>query len=249
MLLSLGEDGSVLIDDSMPPFLSQLQQSLASVGAKRLDFLINTHAHGDHVGNNAAFGTQGAHIVAHENLRKYLKEKGVYGAKGLQPAPEKALPVLTFEHGMSIHLNGERLQLIHVPKAHTDGDTIVWFEKSNVLHPGDIFFNGLFPFIDLDSGGSVQGYIAAQARCLELLDENSKVVPGHGPLATREDLMAAHKMLKQSAQRIKRLVKKGLSEDEVLAQQPLADYAQDWSWGFIDTERMTRQLYQGLSSH
>ena len=245
--LSVGEDGVILIDDSMPNYLGLMQSAISDITKQPIDFVINTHVHGDHTGNNEAMGNAGSHIVAHENLRKQLVKKGVRGKDGMVPAPKASLPVITFSKTMSFHLNGNPATLIHVPNAHTDGDALVHFESINVIHAGDTLFNGMFPYIDIGSGGSVDGYIAAQQKIIELSDDKTKIIAGHGPLASKSDVQSSMNMIKDSKSIISKLIVKGLSEEEVVKQNPLAKYNDKWNWQFITTERMTRQMYQGLS--
>lgn len=246
--LSIGEDGVVMIDDSMPPLLDKMKKAINSVTKQPVDFLINTHVHGDHTGNNENMGKAGAHIVAHDNLREHLVKKGVRTAEGMKPAPKDALPVITFSKSMSFHLNGEQSYIFHTPHAHTDGDAIVHFKNANVIHMGDTFFNGMFPYIDLASGGSVKGYIKAQKRVLEIANDDTKIIPGHGPLATKKDLQNAVDMLVKSKKIIGKLIKEGKSEDDVVKANPLKEFHDKWNWQFITTERMTRQLYKGLTT-
>ncbi len=245
--LSVGADGVVLIDDSMPPVLDIMQAAIKEITTRPVDFLINTHVHGDHTGNNAHYGEAGAHIVAHENLRQHLVDKGVQTAEGMAPAPAAALPVITFSKAMSFHLNGDQAEVFHVARAHTDGDAVIHFHDANVIHTGDAFFNGLFPFIDLDSGGSVSGYIAAQKDILERANDATQIIPGHGPLASKADLQAAVDMLTDARNRVQVHLSAGKTEAEILAENPLAKYHDDWNWGFITTERMTKTLIRDLS--
>ncbi|MCX7552489.1 MBL fold metallo-hydrolase [Marinicella sp. S1101] len=241
--LLVGDDGVVLIDDSMPPFLDIMNEAIASITDQPIDFLINTHVHGDHIGNNATLGEGGTHIVAHDNLRKHLVTKGVQGEDGMVPAPKAALPVLTFSEEMSFHFNGQPAKAIHVPKAHTDGDAVIHFTAANVIHAGDTFFNGLFPYIDLDSGGSVDGYINAQMTMISMSNDETTIIPGHGPLSNKKELQSAVDMLIDAKAIIAKHVKDGKSLEEVVAANPLEKYHEGWNWGFITTERMTTQLY------
>lgn len=245
--LLTGKDGVVLIDDGMPHLTAKLLAAIGKLTDDPVEFLINTHVHGDHIGGNEAFGKKGARIVAHDNLRHRLLAEGMTTADGDVPAPEAALPVVTFSDSVTFHLNGHEAFVFHVANAHTDGDAVIHFPNDNVVHTGDALFNGLFPFIDLDSGGSVDGYIAAQERILALSDENTQIIPGHGPLASASDLKAAVDMLKDALSRVEALVAAGQSEDEILAANPLAEYHEDWNWGFITTERMTKTLVRSLA--
>jgi glyoxylase-like metal-dependent hydrolase (beta-lactamase superfamily II) len=246
--LMTGDDAIVLIDDGTEPY-GELYLAAVNKHAERpVDFVINTHAHGDHVGANRALHMSGATIVAHNNIRKRLIESGFPTAGGTRPVEPAELPQITFSDAVTFYLNDRTAHVMHVPNAHTDGDAFIHFRDINVISAGDVLFNGLFPYIDLDSGGSVAGYLAAQGKLLALADDETKIIPGHGPLATKSDLLAAHKMLVDANDRIKALVDAGRSEEEIVTANPLADYHDDWNWGFITTERMTRTLYRSNSS-
>ena len=247
MSLSMGEDGVVLIDDGLPPLTAKLLTAIGKLTRGPIEFVINTHAHGDHVGGNELLGKNGATIVAHDNLRFRMISDGMPTPDGTVPTPRDALPVLTFSDAVTFHLNGREAFVFHVEHAHTDGDAVIHFREDNVIHAGDVMFNRLFPYIDLDSGGSVEGFIAAQERILALADEQTKIVPGHGELADRKDLVAAVEMLKDARDRVRKRVGAGQSEEEILAANPLADYHDDWNWEFITTERMTKTLYRALT--
>jgi len=248
VVLITGDDATILIDDGIEPFGEMLLAAINKHAERPVDFVINTHAHGDHVGANRALRMSGATIVAHDNIRTRLAESGLPSADGMRPAVAEELPQITFSDEVTFHLNGRTAHVMHVPHAHTDGDAFIHFRDINIISAGDVLFNGLFPFIDMDSGGSVDGYLAAQRKLLALADDDTKIIPGHGPLATKADLMAAHEMLIDANSRIKALVGAGQSEEEIVAANPLADYHDDWNWGFITTERMTRALYRSNSS-
>lgn len=233
--LVTGDDGVVLIDDGIEPVSAITVAAIESLTGDPVDFVINTHAHGDHIGANEAYRGKGATVVSHENLRTQMIKDG---------SSEAALPTLTFRDAVTFHLNGHTAYVFHVAKAHTDGDSVIHYPDVNVIHAGDVMFNKLFPFIDLDSGGSVDGYIAGQKKMLSLADDETKIIPGHGPLASKADLQAAVDMLEDANERVWALVIEGKSKEEVLAANPLADYHDDWNWGFITTERMTETLYR-----
>jgi len=247
MGLSIGADGVVLIDDGLPPLTGTLLAAIGELTAEPVEFVINTHVHGDHVGGNETLGKSGVTIVAHEKLRERMIAEGLTTADGDVPAPKESLPALTFSEAVTFHLNDREAFVFHVERAHTDGDAVIHFRDDNVIHAGDVMFNGLFPFIDLDSGGSVDGYIAAQKRILSLADGETKIVPGHGPLADKKDLKASVDMLEDARSRVRTLVEAGRSEEQILAANPLADYHDGWNWQFITTERMTRTLYRALT--
>ena len=246
--LLTGDDAIILIDDGLEPFGTLLLSSINEHSDRPVDFVINTHVHGDHVGANRALHMTGATIVAHDNIRRRLQEQGWQHADGFRPAEPDELPQVTFSDAVTFHLNGQTARVLHVPHAHTDGDSFIHFSDSNVIHAGDVMFNGLFPFIDLDSGGSVPGYLAAQRKVLDLADKDTQIIPGHGPMGSKADLQTAHEMLLDANARIKAMVDAGKTEEEIVAENPLADYHDNWNWGFITTERMTRTLYRSNST-
>lgn len=242
MGLLVGDDRVVLIDDGMAPITADLIVTVAELADRPIDFIVNTHVHGDHVGSNATLAENGAVIFAHKNIRKRLVEDpGPAGGAG-------GLPVVTFADGVNFHVNGQDAHVRHIAKAHTDGDAVVHLHGSNVLVAGDLFFNYMFPFIDLDSGGSVRGFIAGQRRIIKMADEDTVIIPGHGELASRADLQAAVDMLVDAEAMVEALVLEGKTEEEVLAANPLADYHDTWNWGFITTEKMTSTLYRSLTA-
>lgn len=237
MGLLTGSDGVILIDDALETFSDLLIKAVQEHTQAPVDFVINTHVHGDHIGGNAALKNTGATIMSHDNIRHRMLADN---------AARDALPEVTFSDSVTFHLNGHTAFVFHVPHAHTDGDAAIHFSDVNIIHAGDLLFNGLFPFIDLDSGGSVSGYIAGQEKILSIADADTKIISGHGPLASKADLQAAHDMLVDALARVIQLVDAGKSEDEILAENPLALYHDDWSWYFITTERITRTLYRSL---
>ena len=241
--MSVGEDGVVLIDGGMPPSLELLNEAITEITPHAPTFLINTHIHGDHIGNNVVFAEAGANVVSHETLRSRLLEQGMND----QPADPDALPVITFSEEMTFYLNGAPARLIHTPAAHTDGDAMVAFPKVNVVFAGDLFFHGLFPFIDLDNGGSVAGFIAAQEQILAMVDDDTKIVPGHGELANKADLATDLAMLKDARDLVAGLIAADHGIDAILEANPLAKYHDDYNWGFITTERMTRTIYRDIT--
>jgi len=179
-------------------------------------------------------------------LRKHLLDKGVRGKDGRVPAASEALPVITFSESMDFHLNGHDAHIFHVAHAHTDGDAVIYYKSANVIHTGDVMFNNMFPFIDIANGGSIEGFITAQKQILALCDNKTILMPGHGLLANRQDLENTIAMLEDSRNLITLLIEQGKSEDEVVKINPLGKYHEQYNWRFITTERMTRQVYQGL---
>ena len=243
MAVLIGDDYVAMIDDGLQPTAQTLHDFVTEVAGRPIDFVINTHVHGDHVGANAHFADNGTIVFAHDNIRKRLLDK-----------PEDAggpggLPVVTFADGVTWHLNGIEARIFHLPSAHTDGDAAVYFPGVNVIHTGDIHFHKLFPFIDLDNGGTVSGYIAAMQRIADMADDDTAIIPGHGALTDRAGLLADIEMLVDARKRVRALADSGLSVDEVVAESPLAIYHDVYDWSFITTERMTRTLYRDLKEN
>ncbi len=234
--VSAGPDGVLMIDDQFAPLAGKIRASVDKIGKGKLAFVINTHWHGDHTGGNAEFGKE-APILAHTNVRKRLAEQ--------QSGP--ALPVITFDDSLSVHFNGEEVEVIHFPAGHTDGDSVIFFKGSNVVHMGDQFFNGRFPFIDLDSGGTVDGYMNNVAKVIKQLPAGVKIIPGHGPLASLEDLKAFHGMMTETTSHIRSLKKSGKTLAEAQA-AGLPDKYKSWAWRFISTERWVEIVYNSEGS-
>jgi len=233
MTLLTGDDQVVLIDDGLGTVAAMVVEKTREIAGRDVDFVINTHVHGDHTGSNARFADNGTIIVAHDNIRRRLVE---------DPSPAggpDGLPVITFNDAVTFHVNGEETHVFHVETAHTDGDAAIYFRSANVLASGDVVFHRLFPFIDLDSGGDVDGYIAAQKKLLGMIDDQTVVIPGHGGVTDKAGMIADMAMFEDARARVKALVDQGLSADEILAANPLADYDADYSWSFITTQRMT----------
>lgn len=246
--LSVGGDGAFVIDDQYAPLSEKILAAIAEITDLQVEFVLNTHYHGDHTGGNEAFGEAGAHIVAHDNVRKRLAE-GVQTFFGeTAPAADGALPVITFSHSTTFHWNDKEIYVFHPKNAHTDGDAIVHFRKANVVHMGDVLFVGSFPYIDTSAGGSVGGYIEALEMVAAKINDETKVIPGHGPLASKADILASAAMLKDVRARIQKTIDDGLDEDAAVAADPLADLADEWGRGFINAERMTRLVHRGLSA-
>jgi len=240
--LLVGDDYVAMIDDGLAPLAPTLLAHVTETAGRPINFIINTHAHGDHVGGNAHFAETGTVIFAHDNIRKRLvADSSAAGGDG-------GLPVVTFGEGVTFHLNGLEAQVFHIPRAHTDGDAAIYFPDVNVIHAADVLFNNLFPYIDLDNGGTVEGFIEGQKKLISMADNETKIVPGHGPLATKADLQRNLLVLTDSQARVKLLVDQGRTIDEILEANPLSVYHEDYNWRFITTERMTRMLYRSLTT-
>jgi cyclase len=243
----VGDDGILIVDDQYAPLADKIKAALKSISDKPVKFVLNTHWHGDHTGGNPYFG-ETAPIIAHENVRQRLQSGGniTFLKMEVPPAPKAALPVVTFDDKLKIHINGEDIRAIHFPKGHTDGDIVVFFPQSNVVHMGDDFFAGMFPFVDLDSGGSVQGLIADIAQIIPMLPPDVKVIPGHGPLSTLDDLKKFEDMLRGASAAVAAAMKQGKTLDQMKQEKVLAGFA-DWGKGFVTPDRFTEILYNDLS--
>jgi cyclase len=248
--LSVGDDAVFLIDDQFAPLAPKIKAAIAAITPKPVRFLLNTHFHFDHTGGNEVFGKDGALIVAHDNVRRRMSADQLIsfvGSSSPQPAsPKAALPVITVAGEISFHINGEEVHAFHVPKAHTDGDLVVHFRKSDVVHMGDTFFNGLYPFIDTSSGGTADGIVAAADRVLALATEKTRIIPGHGPLASRADLQAYRDLVATVAQRIKDLRRAGKTDADIRAARPAAEYDARYGGGFIKPEQFVQMMLAAI---
>jgi glyoxylase-like metal-dependent hydrolase (beta-lactamase superfamily II) len=245
--VSAGPDGVFLIDDQYAEMTDRIKAAVAALSDRPIRFVLNTHWHGDHVGGNENLGKAGAVIVAQDNVRKRMSVGGFNKLfnRSAQASPAAALPLVTFAESVSFHLNGEDIDAVHVPPAHTDGDVVVFFHKANVIHAGDTVFNGMYPVVDLSSGGTVDGMIGAADRILAVADAATKIIPGHGPLATKADVKAYRDMLAASRDAVLPLVKAGRTLDEVRAAKPTAALDGKWGKGFIKPDLWTTILYYG----
>ena len=247
MGLSVGDDGAFLIDDQFAPLSDKIMAAVAAVSDAKVEFVLNTHWHGDHTGGNEQFGAAGAIIVAHENVRRRMDPAtftDVMGRTG--QGADVALPVVTFTQDVSFWWNDEHIEAHHTGTGHTDGDSVVWFHEANAVHMGDNFFVGMLPYIDLDSGGSVNGMIATAEYVLERADENTKIIGGHGPLAGTVQLRGFHEMLVTVRDRIQGHIDGGMSWEQVLEAGPTAGY-EELATGFMPVERFVGIVYQSLS--
>ena len=244
--VSVGSDGVLLVDDQFAPLVDKIRGALGEIvgGAVELQFVLNTHWHGDHVGGNVEFGAE-APIIAHTNVRERMSTRQETAFGVVEPSPPEALPVLTFGDSVSIHFNGEEIRAIHYPHGHTDGDAVIFFTGSNVVHMGDIHFAGLFPFIDLSSGGSVRGVIDAVTRIVDQVPPDASVIPGHGPLSTVDDLREYVEMLEESVAFVEAGIRAGKSLVALIAEGVPERWA-GWSWRFIDEARWIEIVHGSL---
>ena len=243
--LSVGEDGAFLIDDQFAPLTAKILAAVAEVTDQPVRWVLNTHWHGDHTGGNENLGNAGAMIVAHRNVYRRMNPDEFADLMGRSSqAPRAALPVVTFDAGVQFHWNGRHIDVTHIGQAHTDGDAVVHFPRANVFHMGDTFFRGRYPFVDVDSGGGVDGVIAAANFVLERSNEGTRIIPGHGDLASPEHLREYRDMLEIVRMRVASLVANGRTEEQVVAATPTADL--DEAWG-ANSERFVRAVYQSLT--
>jgi glyoxylase-like metal-dependent hydrolase (beta-lactamase superfamily II) len=247
--VSAGDDGVLLIDDQYAPLTAKIRAAVAQISDQPIRFVLNTHWHGDHTGGNENLGQTGALIVAHENVRARMSIEQFmeFFDRAVPASPGEALPVVTFTDSVTFHLNGEEIRAFHVSSAHTDGDSIIHFPRANVLHAGDVFFNGVYPFIDVGSGGSVDGLIAAVERALALANDETKIIPGHGPLSGRKELAAYRDMLVAIRDKIAPMVAAGRSLEEIRAAGPTASFDEQWGGGWIAPEDFVSFVYDSLS--
>ena len=246
--LSVGRSGTYVIDDQFAPLTDKILAAIRAITPDPVRFVINTHLHGDHTGGNENLGKAGALVVAHENVRRRMSAEQFSATfnRTTPASPEGALPVVTFTEAVTFHWNGDEIRVHHVAPAHTDGDSIVRFVKADVVHMGDLFFNGGYPFIDTSSGGRVDGVIAAAGETLAAIGEKTRIIPGHGPLATRADLQSYRDTLALLRDRIAKLKAEGKSRDEVIAARPTADHDAKWGAGFMKGDTFTGLVYDSL---
>jgi len=232
--VSAGDDGIVIVDDQFAPLAPKIKEALHGITAKPIKFILNTHYHGDHTGGNEIFSKDGP-IIAHENVRTRLAA----GSKNLggvtPPAPKDALPVITFNDRATLHVNGEDIRAVHFPYGHTDGDSVIYFTQSNVVHMGDDFFNGMFPFVDVDNGGSVKGMLAAVDKVLSTLPDDAKVIPGHGPLSDKAGLRTFAEVLRGTSGAVAKALAAGKTIEQMKADNILGPW-DSWGKGFIKSD-------------
>ena len=246
--LSVGDDATFIIDDQFAPLTEKIVAAIAEVSDRPVDYVLNTHWHYDHTGGNENFGERGSLIMAHDNVRtRMVAGQTMASGRVVEPAPDAALPVVTFNSELGLHVNGQTVRGIHVPAAHTDGDMIIHFEEANAMHMGDIFNHGSYPFIDIGSGGNINGIIDGCAKALELADDDTLIIPGHGVLAKKADLQRYHDRLFVIRDRIAELMENGSSLEEILAAKPTEDYDKEVNTGgFVKPEGFITAVVKSL---
>ncbi len=246
--VSVGDNGVFLIDDQYAPLTEKIIEAVSKLSDKPVKFLINTHWHFDHTGGNENIGKGDTIIVAHENVRKRMAVGQVMKAFDftVPPAAPQALPVITFPAGLTFHWNDETIEVLHFPGGHTDGDSVIFFKTANVIHTGDLFFNGIYPFIDAQSGGSVKGMIQSVDKILDRADNTTKIIPGHGPLANKADLKAYRDMLREVHSIVSALKKQGKTKDEIVAAKPTREFDGQWGNGFLPPDTWVEIVYSAI---
>ena len=248
LAVAWGTDATFVVDDQYAPLTEKIRAAIATLTPTPARFVLNTHWHGDHTGGNENMGKAGALIVAHDNVRVRMSSEQFNKTfnRSTPASPKGALPVVTFTDAVTFHLNGDEIQAFHVAPAHTDGDAVVWFKRANVVHMGDLYFNGRYPFIDVDSGGDIEGVIGAANRVLAAIDNNTRVIPGHGALSNKAELTQYRDVLVASRDRVKKLIAEGKNLEQITAARPLAEYDSTWGTGFINPQVFLRLLYTSL---
>ncbi|HAC65920.1 MAG TPA: MBL fold metallo-hydrolase [Cyanothece sp. UBA12306] len=248
----IGEDGVIMIDDQFAPLTGKIKAAIAKLSQQPIRFLINTHWHFDHTGGNENLGSDGVVILAHDNVRKRMSVDNFMEAfnRKIPASPDAALPIITFANGVTFHLNGDTLKAINpTPNGHTDGDTILHWEKANVIHTGDLFFNGFYPFIDTSHGGSLSGMIDGVNKILAITDQDTLIIPGHGALSNRQELIEYRDMLIAVQAKTKQAIADGASLETFLKSNPTAEFDQKWGQGFLSPEKFQTIIYQSVSQN
>jgi cyclase len=247
--VSHGPDGTLIVDDQFAPLVPKIQASIAGLGASPVKFLVNTHWHFDHAGGNEPFGKAGAIIIAQTRVRDRLAAGGTVVGNASPPAPKEALPVVTYDRGVTFHLNGDTIDVMHTGGGHTDGDSVVYWRKANVLHTGDMMMNGAgFPFIDLNSGGNVQHLIVSLDQLIAMTDADTVIIPGHGSLARRADLIAWRGTIATAVERVKALRDGGRTLEQAKAGKPLAGLSNNPT-GFVGDDAFVESIWGSLEAH
>lgn len=246
--ISTGVDGLYIIDDQLKPITAQFLQAIRKISNKPIRIVLNTHYHADHVGGNETIGDAGAVIISHDNIRKRMttEQVSIFMQNTTPPYPKDALPIVTFNDRLSLHMNGETATAYYVANGHTDGDSIIHFPVSNVIHMGDMFFNGLYPYVDLDAGGSMQGLVAAADLALSMADESTRIIPGHGPLGVTEDLKNYRDYLIKAGANVQELIDQDMNLQQIIAAQPTSEWDEELGKTWITPAQFVTFIYNSL---
>lgn len=247
--VSVGEDGAFMIDDQYAPLTERIRSAIGELTDHPVRFVVNTHWHGDHTGGNENMGDAGAIIVAHESVRERMSTEQFNAAfdRTTPPSPEGAWPVITFTDAVTFHWNGDDLHIMHVEPAHTDGDAVIHFANANVFHMGDTYFNGFYPYIDVSSGGTLDGMIAATDQVLAMANDDTKIIPGHGPLSNKAELQAYRDMLVGVRGNVRTLISDGADRQALINAKPTADFDEQWGGGFMQPDVWVGILYDAVA--
>jgi cyclase len=247
--VSAGDDGVFIVDDQYAPLVPKILKAIRSVSSEPIRFVINTHWHSDHTGGNKPIvEAEGSVVIAHDNARAHSIRDYDNQLWGLtKAADEAAWPIMTFDSNFSLHLNGEEARLVYVPNAHTDSDVVVWFKDSNVLHTADVYAGG-YPLLDWPAGGTIDGFLNAYQVMYDMVDDQTVILPGHGGITDRNDLMRVSHAVREIRDRIKVMISEGMTEDEAVLAKPTAEFDEDLANGFVDGEFVTRTFYQSLTN-
>ena len=246
--VAAGPAGVLLVDNQFAPMTGRILEAVAGISQAPVRLVINTHWHADHTGGNENLAGGGAVIIAHDNVRRRLSGEQVsaFFSSRVPPAAAAALPVLTFERSVTLHLNGQTIHVLHLPAAHTDGDAMVRFEQADVVHLGDLYFNGFYPFIDVEAGGSLDGMVRALDAVLDQIGPDTEVIPGHGPLSDRRGVLRYRDMLASVEVRLRALHADGLNIDQIVAARPTREFDAEWGGGFIKPDQWVRLMHRSL---
>lgn len=248
---SVGPDGILLVDSEFEPMSAKIKQAVIRLRPGRIEYLIDTHWHTDHTGGNADFAKDGTTVIAQDNVLARMQTPQYLPYLNLKcdPAPREAWPKITFGNSMTLSFNGEEIQLFHLGPAHTDGDAVIYFPKSNVICLGDIYINGLYPIIDLGSAGTINGYFGMIDKALSLSNDQTRVIPGHGPVATKKELQAYRDMLITIRDRIEAMRQAGKTLAEIERANPSKEFDPDWASDRVGPDGLTKMIYESLSPH
>jgi len=244
--VSAGDDGILIIDDHYSTMTDNVRAALREIGSDKPEFILNTHLHGDHTGGNEAFGKD-SHIIAHKNVRKRLSIQPREWNRTPAPMPKVGLPVITFDEGLSLHFNGEEIKVIHFSEGHTDGDAIIHFTKSNVYHLSDYYFEGRFPYVDLENGGNVANYLENVGKMIDMIPDDAKIIPGHGDVSSLDELKKYHSMLTETVKFVWNKMSRHNSLEDII-EKGLPKKYKKWHWNFITEKRWIETIYESYIS-